>query len=62
MSLTSSLVTNEMMKALEVVGEIFQQENIQICVKESVKSGIITGVSTIIGGILGGKTGIFAGM
>jgi len=61
MSITSSLVSNEMMKALEVVGEIFQEENIKICVKESFKAGLITGISTLIGGILGGKNGILAG-
>jgi len=61
MSITSSLVSNEMMKALEVVGEIFQEENIKICVKESLKSGLITGISTVIGGILGGKNGLLAG-
>jgi len=50
-----------MMSALEVVGEIFQEENIKICVKESIKGGLITGISTLVGGLLGGKTGLLAG-
>jgi len=61
MSLTSSLVNEDMMRALEVVGNIFQEENIKICIKESLKGGLITGIATIVGGILGGKTGLLAG-
>lgn len=61
MSLTSSSASQNIIKALEVVGEIFQEENIKICVKESVKGGLITGVSTLVGGLLGGKTGLLAG-
>lgn len=58
MSLTSS---QGIVKVLEVVGEIFQEENIKICVKESAKGGLIAGVSTLLGGLLGGKTGLLVG-
>lgn len=61
MSLSSPVSSQQITKVLEVVGEIFQEENIKICVKESVKGGLITGVSTLIGGLLGGKTGLLAG-
>lgn len=62
MSLASSFVSQDMMKALEIVGEIFQEENIKICVKESIKGCLITGISTLVGGLLGGKSGLLAGM
>lgn len=61
MSLSSSYSSQEIMKTLEVVGEIFQEDNIKICAKESVKGGLITGVSTLLGGLLGGKTGLLVG-
>lgn len=62
MSLASSFVSQDMMKALEVVGEIFQEENIKICVKESIKGGLITGISTLVGSLLYGKSGLLAGI
>lgn len=52
---------NKIMNVLEVVGEIFEEEDIKICVKESFKGGLITGLSSIVGGLLGGKTGLLAG-
>lgn len=62
MSLTSSIASQDLMKVLEVVGNIFQDEHIKICATESAKGALITGISTIIGGILGGKSGILTGM
>lgn len=63
MSVSSvSSAPQQVVKALEVVGEIFQEENIKITLKESVKGGFITGVSTLVGGLLGGKTGLLAGI
>jgi len=62
MSLTSSLASQKMIDVLNVIGEIFQEQNIKFCVKESIKSGLITGISTIVGGLLSGKTGALAGM
>ncbi|XP_050430585.1 protein C19orf12-like isoform X2 [Adelges cooleyi] len=53
--------SREITRVLNVIGELFQEEGIQICVKESFKGGLITGISTIIGGLLGGKTGLLAG-
>lgn len=61
MSLTSSSASQNILKTLEVVGEIFQEESIKICAKESAKGGLITGVSALVGGLLGGKTGLLAG-
>lgn len=64
MSLNFSHTTSsqDVRRALEVVGEILQEENIKICAKESAKGGLITGVSALIGGLLGGKAGLLAGM
>lgn len=53
--------SQKILGALEVVGEIFQEESIKICMKESAKGGLITGVSALVGGLLGGKTGLLAG-
>ncbi|KAL4108007.1 hypothetical protein QTP88_018270 [Uroleucon formosanum] len=57
----SSIAPQSMVKSLQVVGEIFQEENIKICVKESVKGGLIAGIATLVGGLLGGKSGLIAG-
>lgn len=61
MSISTASAPQQVVKALEVVGEIFQEENIKVTLKESVKGGFITGVSTLVGGLLGGKTGLLAG-
>ncbi|VVC28170.1 Hypothetical protein CINCED_3A021210 [Cinara cedri] len=61
MSLTSSIVSQDIMKTLEVIADIFQEENIKICVKESGKGALIAGISSFIGGILGGKSGFLTG-
>jgi len=58
----SSIAPQSVVKSLEVVGEIFQEENIKICVKESVKGGLITGIAALVGGLLGGKSGLIAGI
>lgn len=61
MAISSSSASQNITRALEVVGGIFQEENIKICMKESAKGGLITGVSALVGGLLGGKTGLLAG-
>lgn len=62
MSLTSPIASQDIMKVLEVVGNIFQDEHIKICAEESAKGALITGISSLIGGIFGGKTGLLTGM
>lgn len=57
----SSIAPQSVVKSLQVVGEIFQEENIKICVNESVKGGLIAGIATLVGGLLGGKSGLIAG-
>ncbi|KAE9539769.1 hypothetical protein AGLY_005021 [Aphis glycines] len=57
----SSIAPQSVIKSLEVVGEIFKEENIKISVKESVKGGLITGIAALVGGLLGGKSGLIAG-
>ncbi|XP_025195007.1 protein C19orf12 homolog [Melanaphis sacchari] len=57
----SSVTPKNVIKSLEVVGEIFQEENLKITVKESVKGGLITGIAALVGGLLGGKSGLIAG-
>lgn len=57
----SSIAPQSVVKSLEVVGEIFKEENIKISVKESVKGGLITGIAALVGGLLGGKSGLIAG-
>jgi len=58
----SSMAPQSVVKSLQVVGEIFQEENIRICVKESFKGGLITGIAALVGGLLGGKSGLVAGI
>jgi len=58
----SSIAPQSVIKSLEVVGEIFKEENIKISVKESVKGGLITGIAALVGGLLGGKSGLIAGI
>lgn len=57
----SSISPQSVLKSLEVVGEIFQEENIKISIKESVKGSLITGIAALVGGLVGGKSGLIAG-